>query len=52
MIAVKCRRVETAVGLNRPAIPAELNDVISHDILPDFLASPTRLTRYGANRKA
>ena len=33
MIAVKCRRVEAAVRLNRPAILAEFNDIVSHDIL-------------------
>jgi hypothetical protein len=33
MIAVKCRRVETTVGFDRPAILAELHDIFSHDIL-------------------
>jgi hypothetical protein len=36
MISVKCRRVETAVGFDRPAIPAELLDIFSHGILLDW----------------
>jgi hypothetical protein len=59
MIAVKCRRVETAVGLNWPAIPAELNDIVSHDILRICWhqtsaggKGPSDLARHGANRKA
>ena len=31
MIAVKGRRIETAVGLDRPAVLAEFNDIFNHD---------------------
>ena len=37
MVAVKRRRVETAVGFDRPAVLAEFHDIFSHDILPDLL---------------
>jgi hypothetical protein len=30
MVAVKCRRVETSVGFNPPAVLAEFHDIISH----------------------
>jgi hypothetical protein len=30
VIAVVCRRVETAVGLDRPAVLAEFDDILSH----------------------
>ncbi len=30
MVAVKCRRVETAVGFDPPAVLAEFHDIISH----------------------
>jgi hypothetical protein len=59
MIAVKGRCVEAAVRLNRPTVLAELNDIVSHDILricwrqrPAGGESPSDLTRHGANRKA
>ena len=33
MVAVKCRRIETAVGLDRPAILAEFHDKFGHAVL-------------------
>lgn len=42
MIAVKCRGVEATIRLNWPAVFAELNNVVSHDILPDLQARPVR----------
>src|ERR1700730_6334340 len=33
VVAVKCRRIETAVGFDRPAILAEFNDIFSHGTL-------------------
>jgi hypothetical protein len=33
MIAVKGRSIEAAVGLDRPAVLAEFNDIFSHDTL-------------------
>ena len=39
MVAVKCRRVEAAVGFDRPAVLTEFNDIFSHDRLPDLLAT-------------
>ena len=35
MVAVKRRRVETAVRLDRPAVLAEFHDKFSHGVLPD-----------------
>jgi hypothetical protein len=37
---VKRRRVETAVGLDRPAIPPEFHDILSHVLLPDKARRP------------
>jgi hypothetical protein len=34
MITVKRRSIETAVGLNPSAIPAELHDKLRHAVLP------------------
>ncbi len=42
MIAVKGRRVEAAVRFNRPAVFTELDDIVSHDILPELQAMPIR----------
>src|ERR1700694_2597145 len=36
MVAVERRRVETAVGFDRPAGLAEFDDIFSHDALLDF----------------
>src|SRR3954466_130758 len=36
VIAVKCRRIETAIRLDRPAILAEFNDIFSHSPHPLF----------------
>ena len=50
MVAVKRRRIETAVGLDRPAILAEFHDILSHDI--SQLAPSTRFNdadRYTGN---
>src|SRR5665647_3488761 len=30
MVAVKCRRIEAAVGFDRPAVLAEFHDIFSH----------------------
>jgi hypothetical protein len=39
MVAVECRRVEATVGFDWPAILAKFNDILSHDRLPDLLAT-------------
>ena len=52
MIAVKRRRVETAVGLDRPAVLAEFHDIFSHNTLPDrWAALAYPLYHKRANRK-
>jgi hypothetical protein len=33
MVAVERRRVETAVGLDPPAVLAKLDDILSHDFV-------------------
>src|ERR1700755_841437 len=38
MVAMKRRRIETAVGFDRPAILAELHDKLSHRILRTVVA--------------
>jgi hypothetical protein len=37
MVAVICRRVETAVWFDLPAVLAEFLDIFNHHILPDLL---------------
>jgi sulfur-oxidizing protein SoxX len=37
---VKRRRVEAAIGLNRPAVLAEFHHIFSHDILPGLVSGP------------
>src|ERR1035438_4347704 len=37
MVAVICRRVETAVWFDPPAVLAEFLDIFNHHILPDLL---------------
>ena len=39
MVAVKRRRVETAIGLDRPAVLAEFHHIFRHEALPDSLAA-------------
>src|ERR1700680_2703205 len=36
MVAVERRRVETAVGFDRPAVLAKFHHILSHDSLPDL----------------
>jgi hypothetical protein len=38
MVAMKRRGIETAIGLDRPSIPAELHDKLSHRILRIIIA--------------
>ena len=50
MVAVECRRVEPAVGFDRPAILAEFNDIFSHARLPDGLDC-RNIRRFTVRRK-
>jgi hypothetical protein len=52
MGSVKCRRVETAVRFDRPAILAEFLDIFSHDILPDLLSTEAYPLRAATSRTA
>ena len=42
MVAVICRRVETAVWFDPPAVLAEFLDIFNHGILPDLLTASFR----------
>jgi hypothetical protein len=54
MIAVKGRRIEAAIGLGRPRVPTEFDDMVSHHQLPritaaDLIAAqPATYSRFAA----
>ncbi len=52
MVAMKRRRVEAAVGFDRPAVLAEFHDIFRHGILPVWwVAEAYPLCRDRANHK-
>jgi hypothetical protein len=48
MVAVKCRRVEPAIGFDWPAILTEFNDIFSHARLPGWFGLAEYSTFPGA----